>query len=63
MSRYATIPWFKVPPRMNASDYLAFVAELLARIDPAKAARKKNLEERIAVPFSLMERQKTEQRS
>jgi len=42
---------------------LAFVAELLARADPAKAARKKNLEERIAVPFSLMERQKTEQRS
>ena len=51
MSGNATLPWFKMPPRVNTADYLAFVSELLARADPAKAARQKNLEERIAVPF------------
>ena len=55
MSGHATLPWFKMPPRLNAADYLAFVAELLARADPAKAARQKNLEERIATPFRLMD--------
>lgn len=53
MSGYATLPWFKMPPRVNTADYLAFVAELLARADPVKAARQKNLEERITVPFRL----------
>ena len=53
MSGHATLPWFKMPPRLNAADYLAFVTELLARADPAKAARQKNLEERITVPFRL----------
>lgn len=53
MSGHATLPWFKMPPRVNAADYLAFVAELLARADPAKAARQKNIEERIVTPFSL----------
>ena len=53
MSGHATLPWFKMPPRLNAADYLAFVAELLDRADPAKAARQKNLEERITVPFRL----------
>ena len=53
MSGNATLPWFKMPPRVNTADYLAFVSELLARADPAKAARQKTLEERIAVPFRL----------
>lgn len=61
MNGYATLPWFKMPPRLNAADYLAFVAELLSRADPEKVARQKNLEERIATPFSLMECPKTEQ--
>jgi hypothetical protein len=61
MNEYATLPWFKTPPRLNTADYLAFVAELLAHADPAKAARQKDLEKRITTPFSLMERQKAEQ--
>lgn len=55
MSGNATLPWFKMPPRVNAADYLAFVSELLARADPEKAARQKNLEERIATPFRLID--------
>ena len=55
MSGNATLPWFKMPPRVNTADYLAFVSELLARADPEKAARQKNLEERIATPFRLMD--------
>ena len=53
MSGYATLPWFKMPPRVNAADYLAFVTELLARADPVKVAKQKALEERIAVPFRI----------
>ncbi len=53
MNGYATLPWFKTPPRLNAADYLAFVAELLARADPEKAARQKDLEERITMPFRI----------
>lgn len=44
-----------VPPHLNANDYAAFVMEVLARADPAKAARQKAIEERIATPFSLHE--------
>ena len=53
MSGHATLPWFKMPPRVNAADYLAFVTELLARADPVKVAKQKALEERIAVPFRI----------
>ena len=53
MSGNATLPWFKMPPRVNAADYLAFVTELLARADPVKVAKQKALEERIAVPFRI----------
>lgn len=53
MNGYATLPWFKMPPRLNAADYLAFVAELLARADPTKVAKQKALEERITVPFRI----------
>jgi len=53
MSGHATPPWFKMPPRVNAADYLAFVTTLLARADPVKVAKQKALEERIAVPFRI----------
>lgn len=56
MNGYATLPWFKMPPRLNAADYLAFVAELLARADPAKVAKQKAIEERITVPFRIRDR-------
>lgn len=42
-----------VPPHLESSDYAAFVMEVLARADPAKAARQKAIEERITVPFRL----------
>jgi hypothetical protein len=54
MNGQVSIPWFVMPPRVNDSDYLAFVTELLAHADPGKAARQKALEERIDVPFSLV---------
>jgi len=63
MNGYATLPWFKMPPRLNAADYLAFVAELLARADPAKVAKQKALEERITVPFRIRPEKRITDRS
>ena len=54
MSECASFSWFKMPPRVNAAEYLAFVTELMLHVDPIKAARQKAVEERITVPFSLV---------
>jgi predicted nucleotidyltransferase len=42
------------PLRLGMDDYASFVAELLAHADPAKVARQKEAEERIALPFRLL---------
>ena len=54
MNEHAAFPWFRMPPRVNAMEYLAFVTELLSHVDPVKAARQKAIEEQIIVPFSLI---------
>lgn len=55
MNGQAELPWFRRPPHANASDYLTFVTELLAHADPVKTAHQKALEERIEVPFRLVD--------
>ena len=54
MNECAQLPWFRMPPRVNAMEYLAFVMELVSHVDPVKAARQKAIEEQITVPFSLV---------
>ena len=54
MNDHADIPWFRMYPRMNATEYLAFVTELMAHVDSEEATRQKVVEELISVPFSLI---------
>ena len=42
-------------PRLSPEEYGSFVMALLARADPAKVIRQKELEKRIEVPFTLAE--------
>jgi len=42
-------------PRLGMDDYVAFLAESMVWANPVKVARQKAVEERITVPFRLVD--------
>ncbi|MCK5850437.1 MAG: hypothetical protein KAH23_05935 [Kiritimatiellae bacterium] len=43
----------KLPPRLSMDEYANFVEASLLKCDRAKAARQKEIEEQIQVPFRI----------
>lgn len=43
-------------PRLDMDEYVAFLSESMSWVDPEKAARQKDLEERITVPFRIRDK-------
>ncbi len=44
-----------MPPRLSMDEYVDFIERSLRQCDPAQARRQKELEERIKLPFSMVE--------
>ena len=43
--------WWRIPPHLSMKEYCQFVADNLKRVDPEKARRQKEAEERITRCF------------
>lgn len=43
-------------PRLDMDEYVAFLSASMSWVDPEKAAKQKDLEERITVPFRIRDK-------